>query len=669
MKQRKFWVGCLLLAAILAGCAGKEPVETTVDTEPTETVEQTLPAPVMEADGDPESLLCKASYTVSAEEMEETADAVAAVVGDAQLTNSQLQVWYWMEVAAYQQAGYENGPDFSQPLDSQICKIAETEMSWQQYFLQKALDAWHSNQALLLHSVDVPLPTEAAYGRDQKLHDKYIVGKPATSVLYGYTTAYKTNDLHQAWLNEIPAMLEALAAELGYADTEAMAQALTGAGGEALEAWAELYNRGYMYFTTLTYYHTDVTAEETESYLAANPEVSGLSGKTMDIRQILLIPEDAQVAEDGTVTCSEESWQACLDQAYEILDKHRSTYLANEGTFANLAYQYTDDEGSKYNGGLYSGLQQGQLIPELDAWCFEDGRQSGDTQIIRTDYGCHILFIVDIQSVAQAEAEAALIYEKSAALISDAKQTYPVSVDFSKICLTDTEGETGITVDDVLYPDIGHERYTCAPLYLQQDYPTAEYGTRMVKTHGCGVTTMAMLATYMTDTDLTPPILASRYGYYCSRNGTSRQMFEKVPSELGFYLKKSTTDWEEARAAMEEGYIVVNLQAKGYWTTVGHYLLLEKLTEDGLVQVRDSNLLNYYKLKEHQVDAFGWETLYPNDQCYWIYEKKLTNVPTCVRCGQPEDESVSTGFFTEDYYCEKCGAATTRRDNFLAIVG
>ena len=145
-------------------------------------------------------------------------------------------------------------------------------------------------------------------------------------------------------------------------------------------------------------------------------------------------------------------------------------------------------------------------------------------------------------------------------------------------------------------------------------------------------------------------------------------MFVKVPSELGFYLKYSTNDWQEARAAMEEGYIVVNLQGTGYWTTIGHYLLLEKLTEDGRVQVRDSNLLNYHKLKEHQEDAFGWETLYPNDQTYWVYEKKLTHIPACSRCGQPEGEGICIGIFTEEYFCEKCAVATSRRDNFLTIM-
>ena len=87
----------------------------------------------------------------------------------------------------------------------------------------------------------------------------------------------------------------------------------------------ELYNRGYMYDTALSYYIAPAE-EAVEAYFTehesdyAEAGITRSSGKLVDIRHILLIPQVPEdgtgtvtVAPDGTVTCSEELWDACLD--------------------------------------------------------------------------------------------------------------------------------------------------------------------------------------------------------------------------------------------------------------------------------------------------------------------------------------------------------------------
>lgn len=219
----------------------------------------------------------------------------------------------------------------------------------------------------------------------------------------------------------------------------------------------------------------------------------------------------------------------------------------------------------------------------------------------------------------------------------------------------------------MLYPDIAHERFPEAPLYLQQDYPHTMYGKFPIRTHGCGITTLSMLSSYMTDTPLTPPAMCDRYGSYCYSNGTDGMIFVKEPRELGYYFRERTFEPPEALAALEAGYPVVCIQHQGYWTRGGHYLLLEKMTEDGLIQVRDSNIANYGRLEGHKEDRFEWKYIPPACGGYWVFEKKVTAIPACIRCGDPG--TLPEGTVPRDYLCHKCAKAKLRRETYLTACG
>jgi hypothetical protein len=157
--------------------------------------------------------------------------------------------------------------------------------------------------------------------------------------------------------------------------------------------------------------------------------------------------------------------------------------------------------------------------------------------------------------------------------------------------------------------------------------------------------------------------IAAFVGY----NGTDGIFFVTAPPEMGFYLKERTFQPQIAKEAMEQGYVVVCVQRKGYWTRGGHYLLLEEMFEDGTIQVRDSNIFNYGRLEKHREDRFPWTTVPPSACGYWIFENKITAIPACSRCGDPQGtcDSMVQG----DYTCEKCIAALRRRSTFLALTG
>ena len=672
---------------LLAGCGKKQPAETTAPfAEPVQTTQATVPATVP-SDGNPGDVTCKGNYTSDSVDP----SAVVATVGEEQLTNGQLQVYYWLEVASYRQAEREIAPDFDGPLDTQPCEIDGSVASWQQYFLKRALSSWHSAQALTLQSVDEGIPTEEAYQPNMKNHEIYMSGKPATACLYGYNKNYRINTLHQQYLDNIPQMLEALAEKYGFADVSALAKDIAGASGEDLIACTELYNRGYMYDTALSY-GIAPTEEAVEAYFAehqgdyANAGITRDSEKLVDIRHILLIPgageqagtAAASIAPDGTVTCSEAMWEACMASAQALVEDYEkalqeNSRRANKSTedaiFAELANKNSQDAGSALDGGLYRKLRKGQLSDTLDEWCFDDERQSGDVTILRSDVGCHVVFFKGSTDIWYDTAQENLTEELGGRKIAQAREKYPAEIDYSAITLGTAAQSAPVTASDLLYPDVGHQRYPEAQLYLQQDYPTTMYGAYKITTHGCGITTMSMLATYMADTELTPPMMCARYGGYCYQNGTDGSLFSVAPAELGFYLKKKTFEWREARDAMRDGHVVVCVQTKGFWTRGGHYLLLEKMFDDDVIQVRDSNIYNYGKLEGHKTDRFDFATVVPSGTAYWIFENKVVTIPACARCGDPAEKGAPAALLTEDYLCEKCDAALLRRNTYLEYAG
>lgn len=638
MKKR--WIfPVMILALLLCGCeektAGRKAQEPT-----TEAVEETVPVTVP-ADGNPDDVTCKGSYTGSA------SDAVVLSSDAWTLTGEQLSVWYWAEVAQYRQENHEIAPDFERPLDTQVCEIDSSVNSWQQYFLKQAISAWHTAQALIQYSREVPLTFEEAYQPNRANTEKYMTGMPASEVLYGYTDQYKPNSMHQAYLDAIPQMLEDLAREKGYADAEEMAQKAFGASLHGLELFAISFNRGYMYFTDRSF-SIEPTAEELDAF-CREQAVSDSSEHCVEFRQILLIPD------------SDRGWEACAAEAEALLKQWRKETAATEATFGELAHHHTQDSGTAVNGGRYQGIRQGQMTKVIDDWCFDASRQIGDVEILRSEHGVHILYFAGSRSVSRDAAEQEYYRSQQNALIAEAKERYPIKVTYSAISLQ--AAEATVSAGDLLYPDIAHERFPEVPLYLQQDYPATMYGGFPIRTNGCGITSFAMVASYLTDNELTPPEMCALYGRYSHNNGTDGMIFNIESAVQGFYLREKTYDTRVVKKALEDGYLVVSIQHPGYWTRGGHYIVLERISEDGRVQVRDSNIYNYMRVSAHKEDLHKWGHIIEDGSGYWIFDYKITRIPACSRCGTPE--GITESLLTGDYICEKCRPALLRRNTYL----
>ena len=115
----------------------------------------------------------------------------------------------------------------------------------------------------------------------------------------------------------------------------------------------------------------------------------------VNVRHILISYEGGTTdSTTGTTTYSDEEKAAARKAALEILD----TFNAGEKTeeaFAALATEKTTDPGSKENGGLYENVYPGQMVEKFNDWCFDAARKSGDTGMVETEYGCHVMYFVD----------------------------------------------------------------------------------------------------------------------------------------------------------------------------------------------------------------------------------------------------------------------------------
>lgn len=72
---------------------------------------------------------------------------------------------------------------------------------------------------------------------------------------------------------------------------------------------------------------------------------------------------------------------------------------ATEEAFIEMAKEHSVD-GNAADGGIYTGVYQGQMVAEFNDWCFDASRQPGDHGIVETSYGYHIMYFVENEGLS-----------------------------------------------------------------------------------------------------------------------------------------------------------------------------------------------------------------------------------------------------------------------------
>lgn len=408
MKKLIAFLLAVVMVLSITACAKKTegPIPTDVTKEPAASPDEPVDD-ATEPTGVP--FVPEKDYTASDEDVLNNRTVVIATVGDRDLTLGQLQVYYWMSVYGFLQQYGTYAPmfglDISKSLAEQQCP--ETGESWQQYFLDMALDTWHSYQTLVLQGEAENSPMDPAL---------------------------------QAELDALQTNLEKAAAEGSYANVDEMLQNDVGPGivFEDYLAYLTVYSQGFSHYNYRCE-NIEVTDDMIEAYFTENEKALAEDGITKDsklvnIRHILVEIEGGTEGEDGTTTYTDEEWAACEKDAQAILDQ----WLAGDATeesFGALAGICTDDPGSKETGGLYEKVAPGDMVEEFDAWCFDESRKVGDYGMVKTTYGYHVMFYSGDTPRWIETCREAVLNEKIKEFVTEATEAYESNPDYSKIML------------------------------------------------------------------------------------------------------------------------------------------------------------------------------------------------------------------------------------------
>ena len=115
----------------------------------------------------------------------------------------------------------------------------------------------------------------------------------------------------------------------------------------------------------------------------------------VNVRHILAAFEGGTTDDNGVTTYTDDEKAAALEKAEGILASYQNGELTEEA-FAELAKTNSADTGSAANGGLIEDIAaaQGLYVQPFTDWSVDPARKPGDTGIIETTYGYHVMYFV-----------------------------------------------------------------------------------------------------------------------------------------------------------------------------------------------------------------------------------------------------------------------------------
>ena len=334
--------------------------------------------------------------------------------GNPAMTNADMQIWYWNEFTSFMQqyGSYASmfGLDYNSPLSSQ--PSLEENLSWEQMFLKSAATNKSVNYAL----------AQAAYANG------YTISEEDQQTINDFSAA--DGSLAQA------------AAEAGYTDVNEYIQLYYGTG-VTLDTYVdyvkECLAHNYAYQLLQTEIEASITDDAISAYYDEHAEEMEanrvLKLNNVSVRHILITPEGEQ--DETTGDYSEEAWEAAKEKADEIYALWQED--PTEDNFSTLANENSDDGGSNTTGGLYENFDTDDMVEEFSDWAFDPSREYGDTDIVKTSYGYHIMFFVeqtDTKGWVETTREqllSSLFNERIDALCEE----YPLNFDYTKVRLFD----------------------------------------------------------------------------------------------------------------------------------------------------------------------------------------------------------------------------------------
>lgn len=391
--------------------------------------------------------------TVEDKDLDAAMEAVVATMGDYQLTNRDLQFYYW--VCAYNDTG---DADLTADLTQQIYD-EETGKTYHQYFLEMAVNNWQ--EIMLMYDLAAKAGYELPESYQEQLDSMeedleyyvyvytYYYGYDLSTVddlikmqfgpgcdyqaYYDYTYNYYYGALY--WTDEVE-NFEVTEDDINNYFTENEESLANDYDISVTKDFGNLVDIRNILVNVITKEEeaedgTKTTVEDWDATLAKAQEIynewlagemteesyialvekysedegsktaGGLytdlyrdSMSAVDVRHILVFPEGATADTITSQEWSEEAWAYAQNKAQQILDQWLAGEMTEE-SFVALANEHSDDnKGEVTNGGLYEDVYVGEMVEEFEDWCFDDSRVAGDYGIIRSVYGYHVMYYV-----------------------------------------------------------------------------------------------------------------------------------------------------------------------------------------------------------------------------------------------------------------------------------
>lgn len=341
---------------------------------------------------------------------EEAIATVVATCGESTLDVQKLAYYYWEEfyTTINQMGSYASYfIDQSARLDGQ--QYAEDE-SWDQYLMNKAIEAY---------SVCVGAAEQAK------------------------AAGFELPETEAESIKNLRDKLELSAANYGCESADELVATIYGpyCDVESYTKFLEEYRLGATYLSHLLE-NTEITDEDLVKYYEENPDTFASLEKDdtlmVNVRHILIQPEAVELTEE------DEGYEAAVQEAKDAAKAKAEEILADweagdktQDSFAALATEHTQDPGSATTGGLYENVYPGQTVPAFNDWCFDEVRAAGDTGIVETDYGYHIMFFVGDAEESYWHSVVLEAYRNNCYMgfCEDAKAAFPTEFDLTKAAI------------------------------------------------------------------------------------------------------------------------------------------------------------------------------------------------------------------------------------------
>lgn len=250
-----------------------------------------------------------------------------------------------------------------------------------------------------------------------------------------------------------------------------------------------------------------------------------------------------------------------------------------------------------------------------------------------------------------ADKEAQALPVPAEILPAVTEQTLPVQTEPATEPVLPTETTVPVVEEKTVFDTV--------PRYYQTDYPYTNFANGTIATSGCSITCLAMVATYLTDREYTPPQMA----YHFENSGEDH--VERLVSGIAqMHLpNQRAKDIQEVLQALRDGKVAIAMMNEvSEFTSEQHFIVLAGMNEEGKIIVNDPLETNYIRADTNIRDGYdnGFADFYlmRGFSGAWIFDKRdMPEDPFLFDASMPEQRENRYKGYTlteEDIYTLAC---------------